>query len=77
MGREIVLYIVTRIMKKARFTCDFNILYPKIEEYILKKCFELSINDIKDERLRKNLDDTLVQEAIIELLAREIGKISV
>ncbi len=76
-GRELVSYIVNQVMKRARLTCEFSILYPKIEEYILKRCFEVNISDIEDERLRKSLNDISIQEAIIDLLAREIGNASV
>ncbi len=76
-GRELVSYIINQVMKRARLTCDFNILYPVIEKYILKRCFEVEINDVEDDRLRKSLNDISIQEAIIDLLAKEIGKISV
>lgn len=76
-GRELVIHITNEIMKKARLTCDFNILYPKIEEYILKRCFETEIKDIEEERLRKILSDISIQDAIIDLLAKEIGELSI
>lgn len=75
-GRELVIHLTNEVMKRARITCDFNLLYPKIETYILRKCFEAEIEDIEDDRLRKNLSDIAVQEAIIDLLAKEIGEIS-
>ena len=76
-GRELISYIVNQIMKKARITCEFSILYPGIEKYILKRCFETTISDIEEERLKRNLNDIEVQEAIIDVLAKEIGKVSV
>jgi len=75
-GRELLTHIVNEVMKRARLTCEFNLLYPKIETYILKKCFEIEIEDIEDDRLRKNLSDIAIQEAIVDLLAKELGKIS-
>jgi len=76
-GRELLSYIVREVMKRARLTCDFCIIYPKVERYILEKCFEVKIQDVEDTRLRKNLNDILIQEAIVDLLAKEMGKISV
>jgi type III restriction enzyme len=52
-------------------------LYPIVEKYIIDRCFEVPINDIEDERLRKNINDISIQEAIIDLLAKEIGKITI
>ncbi len=76
-GRELVSDIVREVMKRARLTCEFNNLYPIVERYLLERCFETKIKDIEDEKLRKNLNDISIQEAIIDLLAKEIGKISV
>jgi type III restriction enzyme len=77
MGRELVSIITNEVMKRAHLASGFNILYSIIEKYILKKCFEVSINDIEDERLRRNLSDLSIQDAIVDLLAKEIGKISI
>jgi len=76
-GRELLSYIAREVMKRARLTCDFCIIYPKVERYILEKCFEVKIQDVEDNRLRQNLNDILIQEAIVDLLAKEIGKVSV
>lgn len=76
-GRELTAYITKEVNKKARLACVFNILYPLVEKYILERCFEIKINDIEDERLRKNLNDISVQEAIIDVLAKEVGKATV
>ncbi len=76
-GRELVSYIINQVMKRARLTCEFHILYPKVEEYIMRKCFGVFIADIEDERIRKHLSDISIQEAIIDLLAKEIGRISI
>ena len=76
-GREIISYITNEVMKRARLTNVFSSLYPIVEGYILSKCFEVKINDVDDEKLRKQLNDISIQQAIIDLLAREIGKASV
>lgn len=77
LGRDLTAYIATQAMKKAGLTCEFKDLYPLCEQYILNKCFERKINDIESEELRKVLKELSIQEAIIELLAREIGKATV
>jgi type III restriction enzyme len=76
MGRELVAYITTEVMKRAHLICDFNILYSKIESYILNKCFKVKIDNIEDERLRKNLTDITISEIIIDLFVKEIGEIT-
>jgi len=76
-GRELMSYITNGVIKRARLTCEFNKLYPIIEKYILKKCFEVQISDVEDDKIRRNISDIKIQEAIIELLAKAIGNISV
>jgi type III restriction enzyme len=75
-GRELIAYIALEVMKRARLTCDFNEIYPITESYILQKCFETKINDAEDERLRVHLCDIVIQEAIVELLAKRFGEIT-
>ncbi|MHA1395652.1 MAG: DEAD/DEAH box helicase, partial [Promethearchaeota archaeon] len=76
-GRELVAYLTREIMKKARITLSFNKLYPLVEKYILEICFEKIIDDIEDENLRYVLTDVPVQEAIIDLLSKAIGNITI
>jgi type III restriction enzyme len=76
-GRELLSFLCQEIMKKARLTLSFNKLYPLIEEYILNICFEKKIDDIDDDNLRYVLTDVPVQEAIIDLLAKAIGDITI
>ncbi len=75
-GRELIAHITKEVNKRACLLADFNILYPLIEKYILEKCFGVKISDVEDEKLRKNLNDISVQEAIVNLLAEKIGGIS-
>ena len=64
-------------MRKAGLTDCFQFVYPICEEYILNKCFEVKIEEIEKEELRKVLRELSIQEAIIDLLAKEIGKATV
>ncbi len=77
LGRDLTAYIANQTMKKAGLTDCFQYVYPICEEYILYKCFEVVIDDIEKEELRKVLKDLTIQEAIIDLLSREIGKATV
>jgi len=72
-GRELLSYVTNEVMKRAKLTCDFSKVYPFVEKYISEKCFGVKVN-IEDERVRRNLRDMVVREAIIELLAKELGK---
>jgi type III restriction enzyme len=75
-GRELVSHITQETMKRARFTSDFGEIYPVVESYILQRCFETRIPDIEDVRLKKHLGDFNIQETIIDLLAKEMGKMT-
>lgn len=77
LGRDLTAYIVTQVMKKAGLTDCFQFVYPICEDYILNKCFDVKIDDIEKEELRKVLRELSIQEAIIDLLSREIGKATV
>jgi len=72
-GRDIVTYIVKEVMKRARITDCFRFIYPICQSYILDKCFDVIIADIENDKLRKIIQDLVVKEAIIDLLAKEIG----
>jgi len=76
-GRDLTAFITQQVMKRAGLTDCFQYLYPMCEDYILNKCFEVRIEDIEKEELRKVLREISIQEAIIDLLAKEIGKATV
>lgn len=73
-SQELISAIVKEIMRKARLTDCFSILYPVVEEYIRKNCFSTEIKDLENIDLRKQLRRIEIHEAITELLAKEIGK---
>jgi type III restriction enzyme len=77
LGRDLTAYITQHVMKRAGLTDCFQFLYPICEDYILNKCFEVRIDDIEKDELRKVLRELSIQEAIIDLLAKEIGKATV
>ncbi|MCZ2459843.1 MAG: DEAD/DEAH box helicase family protein [Chitinophagales bacterium] len=77
LGRDLTSYITQHVMKRAGLTDCFQFLYPICEDYILNKCFEVKIDEIEKDELRKILRELSIQEAIIDLLAKEIGKATV
>jgi len=74
-GRELITHITKEVIRRAH-AGSFNILYPIIQTYILKKAFGTEIDNVEDQRLRKALNDITIQEAIIDLLVKEINRIS-
>lgn len=74
LGQDLISQITNEVMKKAKLTDCFNILYPIVETYVLNRCFEATIKDIGNEKLRKTLKEISIHEAISDLLATEIGK---
>ncbi|MEA1963989.1 MAG: DEAD/DEAH box helicase family protein [Candidatus Aerophobetes bacterium] len=75
-GGELFSYITNEVMKRANLTCDFSEIYPFVEKYISQKCFEVKVS-IEDEKVRRNLRDIANREAIIDLLAKKLGKVTV
>ncbi len=77
LGKDLVSHITTEVMAKARLTNCFNILYPKVEQYILEICFEVKLKNIENENLRKELKDIVIREIIIDHLSAAIGNATV
>lgn len=76
-GRESLAYITKEVIKRAGLTPNyFSDLYPIVEKYVLTTCFKIEIESVDDGRLRKHLADLTIQEAIIDLLAKEIGTLT-
>lgn len=74
-GHELCIQLVRSIEKRARLCSCFDILYPKVEHYLLNICFDKKIESIEDGRLRMALSDLDIPEAITEYLAKEIGNL--
>jgi type III restriction enzyme len=75
MGRELIA-LITKEVERRTGAGTFTTLYPKVQTYILKRAFGTEINDVEDPRLREALSDTPIQESIIDLLVKEINKLS-
>ena len=77
LGRDLVSHITREVMRKARLTDCFHILYPKVEKYILEICFEVKLKNIENENLRKELKDIRICEIIVDHLSAAIGNATV
>lgn len=55
LGQDLISQITNEVMKKAKLTDCFNILYPIVEAYVLNRCFEVKIKDIGNEKLTQRL----------------------
>jgi len=74
-GQEILSRITDRVIKQAKLTCAFSELYPIIEKYILKRCFNKEI-DLDNDKIRLRMADIKIQDGIVSLLANVIGNIT-
>lgn len=77
LGKDLVSHITREVMRRARLTDCFHILYPKVEKYILEVCFETKLKNIENEKLRKELKDITIREIIIDHLSAVFGKATV
>lgn len=75
-GQEILSRITNRVIKEAKLTCTFSELYPIVKRYVCEKCFETSI-DIEREDIKQRIKDITIQDAIVRLLTKVIGNITV
>lgn len=74
-GHELLINLVKAIEKRARLCSCFDILYPKVEHYLLNKCFNRKVDSIENERLRMALSDNKIHDSITEYLSNEIGNL--
>ncbi len=75
--QDIIGAIVLEVMKKAKLTDCFHILYPIVEKYIAERCFRGKVVDMNNVKLRSLLRRITYSETISDLLSREIGKATV
>jgi type III restriction enzyme len=70
-------HITNDVIKRARLLgSDFSELYPIIRRYIEERCFGKKV-DVEEERVRRKLLDSDVESAIVSILAKVLGQISV
>lgn len=64
--------LTSRVERHARLTGQFSELYPKVREYVQKRCFG-GIVELDDARVRRTLNHTGLLDAIANLFSRQIG----
>lgn len=61
-----------RIERHARLTGQFAVLYPKVREYVWKRCFG-GVVELDDAQVRRTLNHTGLLDTIAQLFSRHIG----
>jgi type III restriction enzyme len=61
-----------RVERHARLTGQFDVLYPKVREYVWKRCFG-GVVELDDAQVRRVLNHTGLLDAIAQLFSRHIG----
>ncbi|NWG14870.1 MAG: DEAD/DEAH box helicase family protein [Acidobacteria bacterium] len=74
--REILASLTNKVVDKAKLGMGFAELYPKIRDYVRGYCFGREA-DLDNEAVRSHLHRPMLQEAIANYLAREIGKLTI
>ncbi|OGG45155.1 MAG: hypothetical protein A3F84_11875 [Candidatus Handelsmanbacteria bacterium RIFCSPLOWO2_12_FULL_64_10] len=65
-----------RVERHAKLAAgQFSILYPKVREYVQKRCFG-HVVELDDVKVRRALNHTGLLDAIARLFSREIGKLT-
>ncbi len=65
-----------RVEKRARLPGHFAEIYPKVREYIQKRCFGIVV-ELDDASVRRALNHSGLLDAVAELFARFIGQLTV
>ena len=64
-----------RVERHAKLAAQFPVLYPKVREYVQRRCFG-HIVELDDVKVRRTLNHTGLLDAIARLFSREIGKLT-
>lgn len=64
-----------RVERHAKLAAQFPVLYPKVREYVQKRCFG-QVVELDDVKVRRTLNHTGLLDAIARLFSREIGKLT-
>lgn len=67
--------LTTRVEKKAKLTGRFADLYPKVREYVQKRCFG-SVVELNDAGVRRALNHSGLLDAIATMFGRRIGELT-
>lgn len=67
--------LANRIMRRARITGAFPVLYPKVRAYVRERCFGGTV-ELDEVKVRRALDDGALLDGIASLFSRKIGELT-
>lgn len=67
--------LTSRVEKKAKLTGQFAVLYPKVREYVQKRCFGGTVA-LEDVGVRRALNHSGLLDAIAGMFGRRIGDLT-
>ncbi len=65
-----------RVERQAKVTGQFSVLYPKVRDYVQKRCFG-GVVELDDVKVRRTLNHTGLLDAVARLFSRQIGELTV
>ncbi|MCD6153235.1 MAG: DEAD/DEAH box helicase family protein [Syntrophobacterales bacterium] len=74
--RNVVGFFTQAILKESRLVSGFNILYPKVEQFIRYKLFGKSV-DIEDANVLRNLSEVVAKRTLYGAFKRAIDDLTI
>lgn len=74
--RNVVGFFTQTILKESRLVSGFNILYPKVEQYIRHKLFVKSVN-IEDADILRNLSEVEAKQTLYGAFKKAIDELTI
>jgi len=74
--RNVVGFFTQAILKESRLVSGFNILYPKVEQFIRYKLFGKSV-DIEDANVLRNLSEVVAKQTLYGAFKRAIDDLTI
>jgi len=74
--RNVVAFFTNSILKESRLFSGFEVLYPKVRDFIKYKLFEKEV-EIEDKNIIRNLSDTAPKRIIFETFRDAISKLTI
>jgi type III restriction enzyme len=74
--RNVVGFFTQAILKESRLVSGFNILYPKVEQFIRTKLFGKSVN-IEDPQILRNLSEVYAKQTLYVSFKKAIDELTI
>ncbi|MFH1931342.1 MAG: DEAD/DEAH box helicase family protein [Pseudomonadota bacterium] len=74
--RNVVGFFTQAILKESRLVSGFNILYPKVEQFIRHKLFGKSVN-IEDANILRNLSEVEAKQTLYGAFKKAIDELTI